>query len=454
LSIPVGPPSVRTVANGSGFGISEIVDISFDDRQIARATTDGSGSFSRKIRVPGQAVPGDHTVGAIGESSGSSAETVFTVRTDWPMERFDQRGSGFNSLENVISPLTVTGLRVRWKVQFDDYCSSSICTPPVVANGLVYAADSQGVLALDASTGATVWVTNLSRDLVGVTATKTAVVTSSTGSHPTVYALDAITGDVLWSTVIDGVGREFTPAVVAAGIVFVGTQSGSTLVALDAATGTEVWRMTGDGRFSAPAISGGVAYTHSGGTLFALDAATGAVIWQVDASEAGPLEEVTTVADGRVFALTFGGDLQAFDAGTGALDWTVHVGQYPRPAVAVANGVVFAVIDAIGDASVAAIDAATGAVLWSSSTLGEFIFNASPTVANGLVFIGTEPNGIHACGVCALDARTGEEVWDSYGGAQDPDYGSAFAVNGMVYSIYYEIGGDATPPKIVAFWLP
>jgi outer membrane protein assembly factor BamB len=455
LSVAVGPPSIRTVAHGSGFGISEVVDISFDSRSVARATTDAAGSFSRKIRVPGGAEPGEHTVEAIGEDSERSAATVFTVRTDWPMERFDQRGSAFNSLENVISPLNVDGLALEWRTELE-ICAPLLCPQPVVANGLLYATDPKGVHAFDASTGAVVWATNLNRNLVGVTATKDTAFTFSTGAHPTVWALDPLTGDVLWSSVIDGVTGQLTRAIVASGTLFVAATSGSgTLVALDAATGTEVWTMSGGGRFSVPAIAGGVAYTHSGGTLFALDAATGAVIWQVNAGGAGPIDETTTVVDGRVFALTSEGVLQAFDAETGALDWSFQLDSQPGPAVAVANGVVYARSRGVEDMHVDAIDAETGATVWTSSSLA-FFSEAAPTVANGLVFIGGMPLGITDCGVCALDARTGEMVWASYGGAISPSYGSPVVVNGMVYAAYYETGEGLSGlgPPIVAFGLP
>jgi outer membrane protein assembly factor BamB len=454
LSVTVGPPSLRIVATGSGFGPIEVVDISFDARQIARATTNGAGSFSRKIRVPGQAVPGEHTVGAIGESSGTTAETVFTVRTDWPTERFDQRGSAFNSLENVISPLTVTGLRVKGMVELD-LCPVYLCPQPVVANGLLYDTDEAGARAFDASTGAAAWTTDLNRDLGGVTATKEAAFTATSGgANPTVWALDPLSGDVLWSAVIQDVDGGLTRPVVAAETVFVATK-GATLVALDAATGTEVWRMTGTSSFSVPAIVGGVAYTHqSGGTLLALDAATGAVIWQVDAGGAGPANETTTVAGGRVFAFTINGALEAFDAVTGLLDWSADVGKYPGPEVAVADGVVLA-RSSESDVHVEAFDAETGAELWTSPELG-YYSDATPTVANGLVFIGAQYSGFSGCGVCALDALTGEMVWSSDGGGMNPDYGSATVVNGMVYATYYDTGGGPSGlrPLIVVFGLP
>ncbi len=73
-----------------------------------------------------------------------------------------------------------------------------------------------------------------------------------------VYALDALTGEYLWSF---GTGGEVasSPAV-AEGMVFVGSHDGS-LYALDAENGEYVWSyLTGNLVVSSPAVSDGVVY--------------------------------------------------------------------------------------------------------------------------------------------------------------------------------------------------
>src|ERR1700688_5034462 len=79
-----GPPNTRTSVSGSGFGASETVQILFDNRASATATTDSTGKFNQAITVPAAAVPGVYAVQAIGQSSRLRGQQRFTVRTDWP----------------------------------------------------------------------------------------------------------------------------------------------------------------------------------------------------------------------------------------------------------------------------------------------------------------------------------------------------------------------------------
>ena len=73
---------------------------------------------------------------------------------------------------------------------------------------------------------------------------------------------------------------------------------------------------------------------------------------------------------------------------------------------AVVNGVVY-----IGsrDDNLYALNASTGAKLWSFTTGGEVI--ASPAVANGVVYIGSYNQNTNDGTMYALDARTGALLW-------------------------------------------
>jgi len=54
--------------------------------------------------------------------------------------------------------------------------------------------------------------------------------------------------------------------------------------------------------------------------------------------------------------------------------------------------------------NVCALDASTGAKLWSYTTGGEV--NSSPAMANGVVYIGSDDNNVNA-----PDASTGAKLW-------------------------------------------
>jgi len=89
---------------------------------------------------------------------------------------------------------------------------------------------------------------------------------------------------------------------------------------------------------------------------------------------------------------------------------------------AVANGVVYV---GSGDYKVYALNARTGAKLWSYRT-GSFVWS-SPAVANGVVYIGSSDGKVYA-----LNARTGAKLWSyTTGGGV---YCSPVVVNGALYA--------------------
>ena len=89
---------------------------------------------------------------------------------------------------------------------------------------------------------------------------------------------------------------------------------------------------------------------------------------------------------------------------------------------AVANGVVYIGSD---DNNVYALNASTGAKLWSYTTDGEV--NSSPAVANGVVYVGSDDGNVHA-----LNAHTGAKLW-SYAIGGQVNWSSAAVANGVVY---------------------
>ena len=98
-----------------------------------------------------------------------------------------------------------------------------------------------------------------------------------------------------------------------------------------------------------------------------------------------------------------------------------------RSSPAVASGVVYVGSD---DKAVYALDAATGAVLWKTTT-GAAV-RSSPAVANGVVYVGSDDAGLYA-----LNATTGQVIWKTTTGASVRS--SPAVSNGVVY-----VGSDDT----------
>src|SRR5437868_14034167 len=103
LSPKYGPPTSSVKVSGTGFGMNEPVTITFDTTTVGTATTGSTGAFSTKIKVPGSALPGNHTIKATGQISKLSASATFLVQTDWPMFGFDVAHTHLNPYENVLS---------------------------------------------------------------------------------------------------------------------------------------------------------------------------------------------------------------------------------------------------------------------------------------------------------------------------------------------------------------
>ncbi|WP_394823566.1 PQQ-binding-like beta-propeller repeat protein [Pendulispora albinea] len=140
------------------------------------------------------------------------------------------------------------------------------------------------------------------------------------------------------------------------------------------------------------------------GTYWALDACTGRIVWSASVAPGGPLGGImwgaatadqrifiaATNFDGRPHSLPNGttitsGSYAALDAATGRILWQIAdpSGGMGMGAVSTANGVVYA-----GSTSghMYAFDARTGAVLFDF--LGEGTSNAGPAISNGTVYWG------------------------------------------------------------------
>ena len=99
-----------------------------------------------------------------------------------------------------------------------------------------------------------------------------------------VYALDASTGDLIWSY---ETGNEvLSSPEVSGGVVYVGSED-NRVYALDASTGELIWSYeTGDRVLSSPEVSGGVVYVGSDDArLYALDASPNTTTFLTEAQK-------------------------------------------------------------------------------------------------------------------------------------------------------------------------
>jgi outer membrane protein assembly factor BamB len=173
--------------------------------------------------------------------------------------------------------------------------------------------------------------------------------------------------------------------------------------ALDVATGRREFK-TRDVAWTM-AVEGGRIHASDGPSLFALDAKDGSDRWRT------PVDgwAYTVRADaGTLVTGTRGGGVQAWDAARGILRWERGGAQTESETPDSGPAVVGRAVYYWGGGQLHAVDALTGAGMWSSPVGPPGPGGAAPTrpvVADGTVHVtaGTR--------VVALDARTGAERW-------------------------------------------
>ncbi len=362
---------------------------------------------------------------------------------------------------------------VRWKRTYDDL----VVGPTGVALGwgkLFAVKGTNGIVALDATTGEELWTRQLNRtrsegvdiqptvygDLVFVSSVPVSLNGIYVGGDRGVlYALDQETGETVWSfDTVDSPDLWGNPQVNSGGGAWYPP-------AIDTRRGRIYWAIANPAPFpGTPEFPNGTSrpgpnlYTD---TLVALDVRTGALDWfqqaiphdifdhdlvhalLVDVRQGGATRRIA-VATGK------GGKVIGHDVDTGEVLWTTPVGLHQNDDLtaldgptevfpgtfggvltppAAADGVVYVatlnassiyeptVPEIIGgnvgmmDGQVVAIDAATGAILWDVFVPGDPTGGA--TVVNDLVLTATLQGQI-----LALDRATGAVVWtwDAPGG--------------------------------------
>jgi outer membrane protein assembly factor BamB len=326
----------------------------------------------------------------------------------------------------------------------------------------------------------TTYVPGLGKAGIGVTYGEGLVFVGSFENQQ--VALNAKTGEIIWTTLTKG-PMIFNGAYSDGRFVRGGTDD-NTLYCFNATNGDVLWTYTpendAEGYFTTgPAIAYGMVYEmNKDGYLYAINLQTGQLVWKYK----GPNETLLwpgmpAVADGKVYVTTgeiaqyFGqvgvSQFACLSALTGQLIWELPLEALaPRESIAIAYGNLYMIpgnvttsVDAssgneysrlnevwcIGAGSTPASNwsmwrsdpqhsstAPTGpanlSLSWKFPTNGSVI--TSPTVVNGILYVGSQDKNIYAVG-----AWSGELIWKFT--TQGAVESSVAVVNGRVYT-----GGD------------
>jgi outer membrane protein assembly factor BamB len=353
------------------------------------------------------------TLGWPGTASGQAAGD----HAKWMV---DAAHTGVNPSETVLGTGNVGQLRMRWSREL--FTGSGT---PVVAGATVYlGADGTNghgwVYALDAATGATRWTA----DTGAVFEPQHLALSGGRLIVPTVgntdgqlLALDPATGRRLWTSLLTpGVRTDWSYAPnVAGGRIYLGGGN-SRIYSIDAATGRVVWRsfLSGVGSgWGPPAVVGNRVYASDGGAIWAKDVTNGVNRW-IATGRVGNRTSPPSVGGGRLFTVNDEGFVNAYAAaGCGELRckalWTVQVpGDWMwRSTPAVGKTTIFVG----GDNRLDALDAATGKRRWAGIVEEYDGALTSPTIAHGILYVGSRGNRLHAFASAGCGASTCRPLW-------------------------------------------
>lgn len=334
--------------------------------------------------------------------------------------------------DGIITSENVTNLAAAWTFEIGGPTSST----PVIANGVAYVGSYDGNLyAIDAFTGEPIWTYATGADVMepnlqvplgmaGSAHVADGVVYLG-DSAAVLHAVDAATGEVIWTTKVDdqAAASIWSSPVVWNGIVYTGVASiakeagfRGNIVAVDAGSGDVVWRtfvvpedVDGAGVFAVPAIDEKRGFLYIGTqnaytehdapfgypiSILALDAGSGEVVWAFlappNTGETSPTDDVGFSASPNLFTAEIDGQERdlvgagqksgmyyALDRDAGEEVWSATISPAGflggmEGTSAAANGIVaipatnWPEFDGPASGLVSGVDWATGEMLWTA----------------------------------------------------------------------------------------
>ncbi len=407
--------------------------------------------------------------------------SVIIKRDEWAQFHYDEAHIGF-------SPAEMGGdkFEIAWSQNIGAIASTSVA----VADGKVFAysgpsgfggEEDTKLHCFDLETGDELWNVTLMPAEWGSWSSPAyhdGKVFTATGKDTRCY--NASTGELIW--VFHHPTEEAScngGPVIADGKVITNDWQGRHYYCLDEETGELLWTFeeTNTGSWGTAYAQGTPAYAevdglkvfylttwiYPGGNIYCVNASTGEVIWH----QTTPLDTCGSpaVADvggcKMVFVTTYNfygdGDLYALNASTGDVIWHQSIMRTDStPSVAYGNVYVAGGCTGYSDIRTYCFNATTGDLIWETPVeLGIGGWTQSVAVADGKVFVGKPGEWFDYAGIYALDAFTGNVLWNSSEGGASPAVAvagdDAFVLtigNGTVYAFRSVPKADLTVESV------
>jgi len=406
-------PGANVIVTASGMDPYVSMDVYFDTTDVALVTSNGSGIASLTVAVPTNAMPIKHWITFDERSGHKAVQAPITISTDWLQGNYSFGGADYNPYEGALDSTSVPNLDTLWVNSIDVYSNRQ---PLVEHNGMVFVANTSGVVRAYSATGALVWTASPGGFMTG----RNPVIYGSNvyfsnATNVFAYSMTCGSGGAtckpLWTATVSS--YNYGGLTQYGGTLYIGGLDGN-IYPINPSTGALGTPFntggTSDGGITTPiAFSTDGAYAY--GTLESLHVnyGNGASDILPNSNETGPV--------------AFSGNLGYYETGDGVLHqikgmgWSATLsGNNCVPTPAVAYGMVFA-----GDCNyVWGLKAANGTTSWT--------FNSGPvsgiSVANHIVYVCADYM------IIALNASDGAYLWTGGSCSSAP-----LVANGTVYSV-------------------
>ncbi len=348
----------------------------------------------------------------------------------------------FGSVDYHVYALDAATGDLLWSFETGD----GIRSAPTVTNDAVYVGSDDGYLyALDRETGESLWKHDTGDWIEYSPRFSNGIVyiLSEPYEEGEVQARDGTTGDLLWAAKMPY--TKLPPEIIGGNVYVLSSgMFADEFHALDASTGERLWVLNIEDVEYPPVVTGGTVYFTGWDTAYAADEVTGEILWSYDAKE-GPTNSSVVVEDGVCYFAPEG-HFYALDTATGQVLWSYSDDDLIPMTPTVADGLVYVgtyPFPRTGEFH--ALDAATGQTVWSQGPLEEAL--ESLAVVDGVLYAEGQ-NGL----LRALEASSGEDLWELHHEGYLRDGPSYTVADDVVY--LGSVGGRDYPGGVYAFTAP